>query len=208
MLENLFQLGAQASSGAIPYSQFQTQQAVTNLQYGLQQALQTANQVKTQAAQQGVTAAQMTLLNFAVSQNAINTHLETIKTTRTIQAFNNQIADRNYNNQIQAATNLQKILVSNSETYSKIIDKTVGDQEAAAVKRGVLASEGRSLDIAKSSIDELEKQSARQQAKDSTNIKQAYENATAIQINKAFSNWDTDTQINFSNKVLQNSMSF
>lgn len=211
MLDNFIKTSGQYSSGNVSQNQywdFQRNLAAYNLQYGIQQALQTANQVKLEAAQSGVSAGQANLLNMAVSQSAINSQVDNIRSTRIIQEFNNQIADRNINAANQAVTNLEKAMVYNVGQVNKVIQKDVGAIQQNSVSKGTLASEGASADLARERMNEGAKEVSTVTKNSLAGVKQAYENALSMTINKAMDNWNVETQIDFSNKILRNSMSF
>lgn len=208
MINNIYSAAQQYSQGNLSYDNFQKGLAVSTLQQGLQQALQVANEAKLNAAKQGMDAAQMTLLSMMVSQDAINQHIDTIKTTQTIQLFNNQIADRNKQSLLQSATNLQQSLAYNFDIFNKQKNKAVGEVKQAAVQRGVLASEGSSNDMINQTLNEISKDQSLKVKSDLQGVSQAYENALAVEISKSFDNWNTQTQIDLSNKALQHSMAF
>jgi hypothetical protein len=211
MLGNFINQAGQNLNGNNSQSQywdFQRNLATYNLQVGIQQALSTANQVKTQAAQAGLDAAQSTLMNMLVSQDTINSQVDNIRSARIIQEFNNQISDRNKNLALQAATELQKSMVYNVGQATKNIAKDVGTIQQSAVERGTLASEGRSADITAARLDEGKKDVGSLTMNSLGGIKQAYENALSLTINKAMDNWNVETQIDFSNKILKSSLSF
>lgn len=208
MINNIYSAAQQYSQGNLSYDNFQKGLAVSSLQQGLQQALQVANNAKLNAAQQGMDAAQMTLLSMMVSQDAINQHIDTIRTTQTIQAFNNEISDRNKNSLLQSATNLQQSLAYNFDVYNKQKNKVSGDIKQSSVQKGVLASEGSANDMVNQSLKEVSKDQSLKVKSDLQGISQAYENALAVEISKSFDNWNTATQIDLSNKALQHSMAF
>lgn len=192
--------------GPMTYDQFQQQQTLAQLQFNLQQAVQTAYNTRIQLAQQGVDAAKAEQIRQLTALDAVNSHSKTIEATRFVQNYQNNMQDRNIANMRLAAQDLAKSLSFNVEQMNKIIAAKRGEQIAQGSASGVIATQGSKQDVILQTISESEKDLETQFKTDNAKVKQAYDQALNMELAKAFNNWRVETQIDFSNQVLKSNL--
>lgn len=206
MVNNIYNLGAQVGQGGYSFQDFQQQYALQQLQFSLNNAVQTAQQAKLVQSQQNKDAALANAVYWASALGTVENHQETIKATRKVQEFQNAVSDRNLANTKNIIRDFGKTLSYNYEVSINRKNSLVGQETARQAASGTEAGVGSNKNLILQAIRLSDKETNLKAKEDYYNIKKANEEALGIQISKAFNNWTIETQIDFSNKVLKSNI--
>lgn len=202
MASDLYTMAMGLGTGNVTLGAFQQQFALTLLQNSLNSAVQMAQDVKYKAAQAGLNQAQATHAYWTQAINAVVQHRKTIESTRVIQDYQNQMYERNKFNLSVGIQELKNAVSYNAEIMANVTKQKQADAKLQAVSQGIQVEQGSSQDIINQIGDQGKKDQTNQFKADRQKTKQAIENLTALNISNNFSNWQIETQIDFSNRVL------
>jgi hypothetical protein len=206
MASDLYTMAMGLGTGQVSLGAFQQQFALTQLQNSLNSAVQTAQEVKYRAAQQGLNQAQATHAYWTQAVNAVVQHNKTIEATRQIQDYQNQMYERNKFNLSVGLQELKNAVSYNAEVISNLTKQKQAETKTQSVARGVQVESGSTQDILNQIGVQGSKDQMNQFKQDRTKVKQAIENLTALNISNNMNNWQIETQIDFSNRVLSNNI--
>lgn len=188
------------------YSDIQKNLALQSLQFVVQQQNSQAQAALLASQQAQVDANQSLVVQYLQAQDAILAQEDYIKYTRDIQNFENEQLDRQYISTINNIFAQQKAADVNLETGDKVAAARMGTALSGAAASGIVAGEGSSRDVVNQIQFETQKDTMNSYKDSYNRIFQGQEQALEITLQKAFSNWTTEEQIQFSIKQLENSV--
>lgn len=188
------------------YSDIQKNLALQSLQFVVQQQNSQAQAALLASQQAQVDANQSLVVQYLQAQDAILAQEDYIKYTRDIQNFENEQLDRQYISTINNIFAQQKAADVNLETGDKVAAARMGTALSGAAASGIVAGEGSSRDVVNQIQFETQKDTMNSYKDSYNRIFQGQEKALEITLQKAFSNWTTEEQIQFSIKQLENSV--
>lgn len=175
-----------------------------------QQALFNAQQLGNQAAQVQVQNAQAQLFATYDRNKAYNSAFSAmynqkqyVQSQYEAEQIRQDSIDNQYNILLQNATALRKAMVLDEQMYTRIAYGQAGEIRSDATSRGVISTEGSAEDIVGFAVQEIERAARNQRRNTLNEISQVTDQALALQVEKAFSKWNLDTQIHFTNMLIK-----
>lgn len=184
------------------YLQFQSQLAVQQALVQAQQLGAQAAQVQNQIAQSALNTAQTRVAALSSAQSAVSYQQEYIKNQYQANQYQQDALNGQYGVMMTNLQQLRKNLVVDQETFTKLEYSQVGGQMAAAAGSGVQANTGSQSDLARFIVNETNRSASNSETRTMNDINNVANQAMSIQIQKAFGNWNLDTQVKFSNESL------
>lgn len=193
--------------GATSFSnEYLLQQSQQSMQMALLQAQQLGNQaaqVKNQVSQSAAQAAQQKAQANLNYSDALARQKEYVKSQYQAEQYKQDAISNQYDIMLQNITNLTKSMTVDAQTNTNIMYAQAGALKADAAGRGIVAGTSGNQEEINFMVQETTKTANNQQKRSINEINDAANKALSLQVEKAFSKWNLDTQINFSNMIIR-----
>lgn len=182
------------------------QQAQQSMQMALLQAQQLGNQaaqVKNQVSQAQAQAQQQRLQAALEYNEVLKRQQSYVKSQYQAEQYKQDAMSNQYNILLQNITELNKSLIFDAETVTKVMYSQAGALKADAAGRGIVAGTSGNQEEISFMVQEVTRTATNDQRRTINDINDTANKALSLQVEKAFSKWNLDTQINFSNMIIR-----
>lgn len=180
-----------------------SQQTMQNALFQAEQLGIQAAQVREQAARAQAQANQQRVTYLANAQAATERQKTYVQNQYKAEQFKQDAIAEQYNILLQNITNLEKSMVADQATFTNIMYSNSGALKASAAGRGIVAGTLGNQEEINFMVQEVSKTASNEARRSQNEINDVANKALALQIEKAFSKWNLDTQINFSNMMIR-----
>jgi len=185
------------------YLQQQSAQAMQMALLQAQQLGQQAAMVKEQTTRAEAQANQQRALTLLNASEAVERQKMFVKSQYQAEKYKQEAIDQQYGIMLQNITNLNKTMVLDQALMTNVMYAQAGSMKASAAGRGIVAGTSGSQEEINFMVDEVTKTANKQQLRSINEINDVANKALSLQVEKAFSKWNLDTQINFSNMIIR-----
>lgn len=188
------------------YLKFQQDLAIQQALMQARQLGQQAAQVEAQAKQSQLSAIQQRTQSITSALDAVEKQKQFIKDAYAAEQIKQDSLSNQYNIMLTNIGQLRKSLVLDNEMFTRLASANVGELKADAAGRGVQAVGGSQTDLIGFTVDEVNRSAKNQQKRTLNAINEMADKALSLQVEKAYSKWNLDTQINFSNLSIKSEL--
>jgi len=183
--------------------QLQANFAIQQAMLQAQQLGQQAAQVKEQTTRADAQAHQQRVLTLLTAQEAVERQKMFVQSQYKAEKYKQEAIDQQYGIMLQNITSLNKAMVLDQQLMTNVMYAQAGGLKASAAGRGIVAGTSGNQEEINFMVQEVTKTANKQQLRSINEINDVANKALSLQVEKAFSKWNLDTQINFSNMIIR-----